>query len=351
MRPDSPACLSRWSSPAARSRPNSSSPRSTCRPATRSSAPDESAARGSPPSRPKPCRAASGGKCSTIRARPARGGGDRGEPEPAGRGRARRAGARTGRRREGRPHPAGERRLRAVARSSPPACRSGLPPAPIVDPYTAWRALLTVSYEVDLFGRVSDTINATRSDYEANVATFRSVTLALQADVAQTYFALRATDDELRILRETVDWRDESVRLAAEALRPRRHQRARPRACEDRGRQRAHRSDRTRTPSRRARARARGAARQAARSAQRSSPRRCANELPAIPRGPAVDAARAASGHRGGEPADGRGQFAHRRREVCVFPGAHADRGWAATSRRTSPTSSTGRAAPGCSVP
>ncbi|MET0681458.1 MAG: efflux transporter outer membrane subunit, partial [Burkholderiales bacterium] len=99
------------------------------------------------------------------------------------------------------------------SRIQPTGVSLGLPPGTDVDPYTAWRALVTVSYEVDLFGRVSDTINATRSDYESNVATFRSVTLALQADVAQTYFALRATDDELRILRETVDWRDESVRL------------------------------------------------------------------------------------------------------------------------------------------
>ena len=98
-------------------------------------------------------------------------------------------------------------------RVQPTGVSLGLPPGEFVDPYTAWRALLTVSYEVDLFGRVSDTIEATRSDYEANVATFRSVTLALQADVAQTYFALRATDDELRILRETVGWREESVRL------------------------------------------------------------------------------------------------------------------------------------------
>jgi multidrug efflux system outer membrane protein len=99
------------------------------------------------------------------------------------------------------------------SRIQPTGVSLGLPPGEFVDPYTAWRALVTVSYEVDLFGRVSDTINATRSDYESNVATFRSVTLALQADVAQTYFALRATDDELRILRETVGWRDESVRL------------------------------------------------------------------------------------------------------------------------------------------
>lgn len=98
-------------------------------------------------------------------------------------------------------------------RVQPTGVSLGLPPGEMVDPYTAWRALLTVSYEVDLFGRVSDTINATRSDYEANVATFRSVTLALQADVAQTYFALRAADDELRILWETVKWREESVQL------------------------------------------------------------------------------------------------------------------------------------------
>jgi multidrug efflux system outer membrane protein len=99
------------------------------------------------------------------------------------------------------------------SRIQPTGVSLGLPPGEFVDPYTAWRALVTVSYEVDLFGRVSDTVDATRSDYESNIATFRSVILALQADVAQTYFALRATDDELRILRETVGWRDESVRL------------------------------------------------------------------------------------------------------------------------------------------
>jgi len=98
-------------------------------------------------------------------------------------------------------------------RVQPTGVSLGLPPGEMVDPYTAWRALITVSYEVDLFGRVSDTINASRSDYESTVATFRSVTLALQADVAQTYFALRANDEELRILWETVQWREESVRL------------------------------------------------------------------------------------------------------------------------------------------
>jgi multidrug efflux system outer membrane protein len=78
---------------------------------------------------------------------------------------------------------------------------------------TAWRGLLTVSYEVDLFGRVADSVAAARSDFEGLQAAFRSVQLALQADVAQTYFALRQADDELALLRDTLKLREDSVRL------------------------------------------------------------------------------------------------------------------------------------------
>ena len=84
---------------------------------------------------------------------------------------------------------------------------SGAPPS------TAWRGLLTVSYEVDLFGRVADGIAAARSDFEGIQAAFQSVQLALQADVAQTYFATRQADDELDLLRNTLKLREESVRL------------------------------------------------------------------------------------------------------------------------------------------
>src|SRR5205823_4668586 len=92
-------------------------------------------------------------------------------------------------------------------RVKPSGVDVGLPGQDIA-PYTAWRGLLTVSYEVDLFGRISDAINAARSDYEASEATLRSVQLALQADVAQAYFALRETDEELALLRNTVSLRE-----------------------------------------------------------------------------------------------------------------------------------------------
>jgi multidrug efflux system outer membrane protein len=80
-------------------------------------------------------------------------------------------------------------------------------------PSTAWRGLLTVSYEVDLFGRVADGIAAARSDFAGIQAAFQSVQLALQADVAQTYFALRQADDELALLGNTLTLREDSVRL------------------------------------------------------------------------------------------------------------------------------------------
>ncbi|TFV93025.1 efflux transporter outer membrane subunit, partial [Oxalobacteraceae bacterium OM1] len=64
-----------------------------------------------------------------------------------------------------------------------------------------------------LFGRVASNVGAAQADAAGSEATFRSVLLALQADVAQTYFRLRAADAELAFLNETVRLREENVRI------------------------------------------------------------------------------------------------------------------------------------------
>jgi multidrug efflux system outer membrane protein len=89
----------------------------------------------------------------------------------------------------------------------------GLPQGSAVAPLTAWQGKLSASYEVDLFGRVANNISAAQADAAASEATYRSVLLALQADVAQTYFRLRAADAELAYLYETVRLREENVRI------------------------------------------------------------------------------------------------------------------------------------------
>ena len=80
-------------------------------------------------------------------------------------------------------------------------------------PATSYSARLSASYEIDLFGRVSGSVAAARGDAGAVEALYRSVLLSLQADVAQTYFRLRALDAELATVAQTVKLREENVRI------------------------------------------------------------------------------------------------------------------------------------------
>jgi multidrug efflux system outer membrane protein len=90
---------------------------------------------------------------------------------------------------------------------------AGRPADASLAPQTSYRAHLSASYEVDLFGRVSSNVAAARGDAAASEANYRSVLLSLQADVAQQYFRLRATDAELDTVEQTVRLREESVKV------------------------------------------------------------------------------------------------------------------------------------------
>jgi multidrug efflux system outer membrane protein len=78
---------------------------------------------------------------------------------------------------------------------------------------TLWRAQTTVSYEADLFGRVGSNVSAARADSQQSEALYRSVQLALQADVASTYFQLRELDTERDLYSKTIALREEGVKL------------------------------------------------------------------------------------------------------------------------------------------
>jgi multidrug efflux system outer membrane protein len=82
-----------------------------------------------------------------------------------------------------------------------------------VAPANQYQARLTASYELDLFGRVGASVSAARADAAASEATYKSVLLSLQADVAQTYFRLRATDAELATLEKAVELRAQGVKV------------------------------------------------------------------------------------------------------------------------------------------
>lgn len=105
-----------------------------------------------------------------------------------------------------------------VTRQKPSAAEQGLSADQNVSPSNVWRAGLGASYEVDLFQRVANSVQAAEADALASQASHRSVLLALQADVAQTYFQLRTLDAEVALLAQTLSLREQSLQLAQRRL-------------------------------------------------------------------------------------------------------------------------------------
>jgi multidrug efflux system outer membrane protein len=69
---------------------------------------------------------------------------------------------------------------------------------------TLYTAGASLSYEVDLIGRLSKASEAAALDARAQASLLQATRLLVQADVAQAYFALRALDAERALMRDTV---------------------------------------------------------------------------------------------------------------------------------------------------
>lgn len=78
---------------------------------------------------------------------------------------------------------------------------------------------VSLSYEVDLFGRLARVTDAASRDAQARESLMQSTRLLVQADVAQTYFLLRAFDRERAIVRGAVTSHQEVLRLTERRFR------------------------------------------------------------------------------------------------------------------------------------
>jgi NodT family efflux transporter outer membrane factor (OMF) lipoprotein len=63
---------------------------------------------------------------------------------------------------------------------------------------------VTVSYEIDVWGRVRNSVEAAKDQAQAGAGDLATTELELRADLAADYFALRGLDTQQRILDETV---------------------------------------------------------------------------------------------------------------------------------------------------
>ena len=83
----------------------------------------------------------------------------------------------------------------------------------IPNPQTSYQALLQVSWEVDLWGRIRRLSESARANLLATDEARRGVILSLVSQVAGNYLTLRGLDAQLVIAKQTLDTYAESVRL------------------------------------------------------------------------------------------------------------------------------------------
>ena len=76
-----------------------------------------------------------------------------------------------------------------------------------------------LSYEVDLWGRVRNTVNAAKANQQASAADLASLDLAVHAELATDYYTLRSQDAEQVLLEKTVEDYSRSLQLTQQLYR------------------------------------------------------------------------------------------------------------------------------------
>jgi outer membrane protein, multidrug efflux system len=84
-----------------------------------------------------------------------------------------------------------------------------------VPPYTqsVYTIPFTLSYEVDLFGRVRRNLEAANASLQASAADLQNVQLVLTAELAADYFSLRELDAEFKVVQESVGYERKGLDL------------------------------------------------------------------------------------------------------------------------------------------
>lgn len=69
------------------------------------------------------------------------------------------------------------------------------------------------AWELDLFGRISRSIESSRNEMEAQEASLRDVSVSVIAEVARNYFELRGLQHQFLVLKENIDYQNQLLTL------------------------------------------------------------------------------------------------------------------------------------------
>ena len=77
---------------------------------------------------------------------------------------------------------------------------------------------LSASWELDLWGKLSGAVDASRASAQASADDLAAARLSAQASVAQTYFSLRAAEAQMKYLQESLEAYEQSLNGAMGTL-------------------------------------------------------------------------------------------------------------------------------------
>jgi multidrug efflux system outer membrane protein len=84
--------------------------------------------------------------------------------------------------------------------------------------YNLFTFPVDLNWELDLFGRVRRNREAAKATAEATMADFHNTMLSVTANVASTYYEVRALDAEMGVLERTIGTRQDALHIAQERL-------------------------------------------------------------------------------------------------------------------------------------
>jgi len=89
---------------------------------------------------------------------------------------------------------------------------------PLSRTYNLFTFPVDLNWELDLFGRVRRNREAAKATAEAAMADFHNTMLSVTANIASTYYDIRAIDAEIGVLERTISTRQDALGIAQERL-------------------------------------------------------------------------------------------------------------------------------------
>jgi multidrug efflux system outer membrane protein len=89
---------------------------------------------------------------------------------------------------------------------------------PLTRTYNVFNFPIDLNWELDLFGRVRRNREAARATAQAAMADLNNTLLSVTANVAETYYSIRALDAEIDVLNRTITTRQDALKIAQERL-------------------------------------------------------------------------------------------------------------------------------------